>query len=239
MTMTSGDLILICDADMIPFPTFLEETLGYFRNPKMTWVQTPQWFYDVAPGIPLPAQLGRWLGKPGARLGRAVERIIGPVQLGEDPFANDPQLLFDVILRRRIWANASLCCGAGSIHRRETMEPPCASSRASQWTSIDIQFFKDEWRRERDSPGVLGARGFQRFRLENQCVSGTIGFQEPRGSMNLNAPAEERKWREWGGNRTGGLWSVAANSRHGGTYRLYAQTITRRWSYAGIRAAIS
>jgi cellulose synthase (UDP-forming) len=33
MAATSGDFILICDADMRPFPTFLEETLGYFRDP--------------------------------------------------------------------------------------------------------------------------------------------------------------------------------------------------------------
>lgn len=130
MTLTSGDFILICDADMIPFPTFLEETLGYFRDPKMAWVQTPQWFYDVPPGVPLPAKLERRLGKPGAWLGRGIERLIGPVQLGEDPFANDPQLFFDVILRRRNWANASFCCGAGSIHRREAV----MESALRQWS---------------------------------------------------------------------------------------------------------
>jgi cellulose synthase (UDP-forming) len=121
MTSTSGDFILICDADMRPFPTFLEETLGYFRDPKVAWVQTPQWFYDVPPGVPLPATLGKWLGGVGRGLGRAFERVFGPVQIGQDPFANDPQLFFDVILRRRNWANASFCCGAGSIHRREAV----------------------------------------------------------------------------------------------------------------------
>jgi cellulose synthase (UDP-forming) len=121
MTSTSGDFILICDADMRPFPTFLEETLGYFRDPKVAWVQTPQWFYDVPPGVPLPAALGKWLGGVGRGLGRAFERVFGPVQIGQDPFANDPQLFFDVILRRRNWANASFCCGAGSIHRREAV----------------------------------------------------------------------------------------------------------------------
>ncbi len=121
MASTSGDFILICDADMRPFPSFLEETLGYFRDPKVAWVQTPQWFYDVPPGVPLPAALGRWLGGVGRGLGRAFERAFGPVQIGQDPFANDPQLFFDVILRRRNWANASFCCGAGSIHRREAV----------------------------------------------------------------------------------------------------------------------
>jgi cellulose synthase (UDP-forming) len=121
MSATSGDFILICDADMHPFPTFLEETLGYFRDPKVAWVQTPHWFYDIPPGVPLPALLERRLGTFGRGIGRAFERIFGPVQIGEDPFANDPQLFFDVIQRRRNWANASFCCGAGSIHRREAV----------------------------------------------------------------------------------------------------------------------
>lgn len=141
MTETSGDFILICDADMIPFPTFLEETLGYFRDPKVAWVQTPQWFYDVPPGIPLPAKLERRLGRLGGWLGRSVERLIGPVQLGEDPFANDPQLFFDVILRRRNWANASFCCGAGSIHRREAV----MEAALRQWSdAIEAAAGRDE-----------------------------------------------------------------------------------------------
>jgi cellulose synthase (UDP-forming) len=121
MASTSGDFILICDADMHPFPSFLEETLGYFRDPKVAWVQTPHWFYDIPPGVPLPAALERRLGALGRGIGRAFERVFGPVQIGEDPFANDPQLFFDVIQRRRNWANASFCCGAGSIHRREAI----------------------------------------------------------------------------------------------------------------------
>jgi cellulose synthase (UDP-forming) len=121
MESTSGDFIMICDADMRPFPTFLTETLGYFRDPKVAWVQTPHWFHDVPPGVPLPAVMERWLGGIGRGLGRAIERVYGPVRVGEDPFANDPQLFFDVIERRRNWANASFCCGAGSIHRRDAV----------------------------------------------------------------------------------------------------------------------
>jgi cellulose synthase (UDP-forming) len=123
MEHTSGDLIVVCDADTRPFPELLEETLGYFRNPRVAWVQTPQWFYDLDEGTPLPDFLGRSLrlGALGRALGRAVERVAGPVNVGADPLANDPALFFDVIQRRRNWANASFCCGAGSIQRREAI----------------------------------------------------------------------------------------------------------------------
>lgn len=121
MEQTGGDFILICDADTRPFPTILERTMGYFRDPKVAWVQTPHWFYDLPGGCRLPEVLARRLGRVGAGLGRLVERIAGPVWVGHDPFVNDPQLFFDVILRRRNWANAAFCCGAGSIHRREAV----------------------------------------------------------------------------------------------------------------------
>ncbi|HYD99194.1 MAG TPA: glycosyltransferase, partial [Alphaproteobacteria bacterium] len=121
MEQTGGDFIVICDADTRLFPTALEHTLGYFRDPEVAFVQTPQWFYDLPEGRPLPLALERRLGRAGRWLGRAVERVFGPVRVGEDPFVNDPKLFYDVILRRRNWANAAFCCGAASIHRREAV----------------------------------------------------------------------------------------------------------------------
>ncbi len=121
LEQTTGDIILICDADTRPFPTMLEHTLGYFRDTDVAWVQTPQWFFDIPEGERLPDLWGRRLGSVGRGAGRAVEAAIGPVVIGEDPFDNDPQVFYDVILRRRNWANASFCCGAGSLHRREAI----------------------------------------------------------------------------------------------------------------------
>ncbi|MBX2848645.1 MAG: hypothetical protein KTR16_10005, partial [Acidiferrobacterales bacterium] len=60
-------------------------------------------------------------GKKGFKLGRSLESCLGEIRVGEDPFVNDPKLFYDVILRRRNWANASFCCGAGSVHRREAV----------------------------------------------------------------------------------------------------------------------
>lgn len=118
---TSGDFIVICDADTRPFPTMLARCLGYFRDPKMAWVQTPQWFFDLPEGTRLPDWLGKRLYAPGRWIGRAVEAIAGPISIGYDPYVNDPKMFYDVILRRRNWANAAFCCGAGSIHRREAV----------------------------------------------------------------------------------------------------------------------
>jgi cellulose synthase (UDP-forming) len=84
-------------------------------------VQTPQWFYDVNPGTPLPEWLGRRLGVAGRALGRGVELLVGPVAVGADPLGCDPQAFYDLVQRSRNWCNAAFCCGAGSIHRREAV----------------------------------------------------------------------------------------------------------------------
>ncbi|HRC54316.1 MAG TPA: glycosyltransferase, partial [Kofleriaceae bacterium] len=131
---THGDLLVICDADTRVFPRFLEATLGYFRDPKVAWVQTPQWFYDLDEGTALPDYLARRLrlGRVGRGLGRAVEAVAGAVRIGRDPLGNDPEMFYDVILRRRNWANASFCCGAGSVHRREAVMEAALKAYAEQ-----------------------------------------------------------------------------------------------------------
>lgn len=121
MEQTSGDFLVICDADTRPFPTMLSNTLGYFRDEKMAWVQTPQWFYDLPEGESLTQKMQDRFGENGRKIGAVTERIFGPIKCGADPFVNDPKMFYDIILRRRDWVNASFCCGAGSIHRREAV----------------------------------------------------------------------------------------------------------------------
>lgn len=132
MAKTSGDFILICDADTRPFPTILERTLGYFRDADVAWVQTPRWFYDLPEGKPFRRWLRHHLGKPGFWIGRSIEALAGPIRIGRDPFANDPRMFYDVVQRRRNWLNASFCCGAGSIHRREALMEAMVKAHARE-----------------------------------------------------------------------------------------------------------
>jgi len=86
--ITKGDFIVIIDSDTRIFEDILLNTMGYFRDELVAWVQTPQWFCDLT-----------------------------TKDDGEDLFANDPTMFFDVIQRRKNNYNASFCCGATSIHR--------------------------------------------------------------------------------------------------------------------------
>jgi cellulose synthase (UDP-forming) len=132
MEQTSGDFLLICDADTRVFPSFLEDTLGYFRDFDVAWVQTPQWFYDIPEGHRLPDVWQNVLGAAGRKMAAIVESIAGPIQVGRDPFINDPKLFYDVFLRRRNVVFGSFCCGAGSIHRREAVMEAAVKAFAAQ-----------------------------------------------------------------------------------------------------------
>lgn len=66
---SKGEFILVLDADQIPSPEILDRTLGYFHDPKLAFVQTPQWFYNVPPGDPLGCQ---------------APLFYGPIQMGKD-----------------------------------------------------------------------------------------------------------------------------------------------------------
>jgi cellulose synthase (UDP-forming) len=46
---TDGDLVLILDCDHIPSRQFLLNTVGFFYDPKVSFVQTPHWFYNPDP----------------------------------------------------------------------------------------------------------------------------------------------------------------------------------------------
>ncbi len=66
---TTGEFLLILDADQIPAPEILERTLGWFTDPKVALVQTPQWFSNVTDADPLGSQ---------------APLFYGPVQQGKD-----------------------------------------------------------------------------------------------------------------------------------------------------------
>ena len=70
LMLTDGEFILILDADQIPAPQILDETLGYLQeDPKVAFVQTPQYFYNVPEGDPFGSQ---------------APLFYGPIQQGKD-----------------------------------------------------------------------------------------------------------------------------------------------------------
>lgn len=118
---TKGDLFVILDADTRPLPGFLANTSGYFRNRKLAWVQTPQWFYDTTEAQKLSDVIKFKFNLSAKYITKPIDLLFGKIKINEDIFGNDPRLFYDVILRKRNFYNAAFCCGAGSFHRREAV----------------------------------------------------------------------------------------------------------------------
>lgn len=66
---TSGEFLLVLDADQVPAPQILDHTLGYFSDQRVALVQTPQHFGNVTASDPLGSQ---------------AELFYGPIQQGKD-----------------------------------------------------------------------------------------------------------------------------------------------------------
>ena len=47
INITGGDFIVIIDSDTRLFENILLNTMGYFKDENVAWVQTPQWFCDL------------------------------------------------------------------------------------------------------------------------------------------------------------------------------------------------
>ena len=69
LQVTDGEFLLILDADQIPDPAILDLTLGWFSDPRVALVQTPQWFTNVTDADPLGSQ---------------APLFYGPIQQGKD-----------------------------------------------------------------------------------------------------------------------------------------------------------
>lgn len=97
LTRTSGDFVAIFDADHAPRADFLVKTLGYFLNPRVAFVQTPQDFYN------LDSYQHRW---------RSDKKTVWTEQ----------SLFFRVIQRGKDAWNAAFFCGSCAIIRRSALD---------------------------------------------------------------------------------------------------------------------
>jgi cellulose synthase (UDP-forming) len=69
LLVTSGEFVLILDADQIPEPQIVDRMLGWFSDPEVALVQSPQWFSNVTDSDPLGSQ---------------APLFYGPIQQGKD-----------------------------------------------------------------------------------------------------------------------------------------------------------
>jgi cellulose synthase (UDP-forming) len=114
---SAGELVLCFDADFIPTRDFLERTVGFFRDPEVALVQTPQNFFNED----------------------AVQRNLGLEHALED----EQKLFFRTLQPGRDSFNAIVCHGTCWIARRRALEEiggiPTETITEDWATSIKLQ----------------------------------------------------------------------------------------------------
>ncbi len=85
MHQTTGEFMLILDADQAPRPNILDRVLGYFSDPQLAFVQTPQWFKNTPKGDPF---------------GSDSPLFYGPIQAGKDGWNSGFFCGSNAVLRR-------------------------------------------------------------------------------------------------------------------------------------------
>lgn len=86
LMQTTGEFILVLDADMVPYPHILDRTLGYFaQDERLALVQTPQYFNNVPDDDPLGSQ---------------APLFYGPIQEGKDGWGASFFCGSNAVLRR-------------------------------------------------------------------------------------------------------------------------------------------
>lgn len=211
---TDGDFILICDADTRLLPPFVKNTLGYFKDPQVSWVQTPHWFYDLPSGHTLRREIRRLFPRTARTLGKLGLLPNFQIRFGSDPFMNNPDFFFDVIQRRRNRNFSSFCCGAGSIHRRSALLEVALSDQAVAAAKVQRQINTDN---PKAVLRLAESRPFQFHVSEDLFTS--IRHQR-RGWKSVFHPQIEAKMLS---PRTISSWTLQRMKYAGGTYDIMAR----------------
>lgn len=96
LPFSKADFILCLDCDHVPMPNFIERTLGYFINPNLGFVQTPQVFYNFNSIQHRPTKsIPHW---------NEQTMFYESIQLGKNAF------------------NSAFFCGSGGLWRRQAID---------------------------------------------------------------------------------------------------------------------
>ena len=93
----TGDFLVVLDADHVPLPDFLNKTLGYFNDPKVAFVQTPQTYYNLD----------------------ALEEA---VDMEKGWLREQAEIFFHLIMPGKNRWNSAYFCGTGTVFRRQAID---------------------------------------------------------------------------------------------------------------------
>lgn len=93
---SDAELMLFLDCDHVPQPQIIERLAGYFDDPKLAFVQTPQLFYNTT-----SVQFRKTAGRP---------------------LWNEQSMFYEAIQPSKNCFNAAFFCGSGAMLRRAAID---------------------------------------------------------------------------------------------------------------------
>jgi cellulose synthase (UDP-forming) len=154
LARTGGELIVCFDADFVPVRNFLQRTVGFFRDPVVALVQTPQNFFNED----------------------AVTRNLGLERALED----EQRLFFRTLQPGRDAVNAIVCHGSCFVARRLALEAiggvPTETITEDWATSIKLQAagYKLLYLNEALSAGMSADRCGEFVQQRSRWAQGTL-----------------------------------------------------------------
>ncbi|MDG4721092.1 MULTISPECIES: glycosyltransferase family 2 protein [Thalassospira] len=116
LLQSSGDLVCIFDADFVAYRQFLKRVVGFFEDPGIGIVQTPQHFFNKD-----PMQRNLWIA---------------------DRWPDEQRLFFDHIAPSLDAWDSMFCCGSCMVMRRKALDAiggvPTASITEDILTSLEM-----------------------------------------------------------------------------------------------------
>lgn len=141
----SGDFVCIFDADFVPHRNFIKRTIGFFDDPTIGIVQTPQHFFNKDP----------------------VQTNLGI----DKEWPDEQRLFFDKMAECRDAWDVAFCCGSCSIVRRSALDDiggfPTESITEDLLTTLKMQRkgYKTRYLNEQLSMG-LAAESLEAFFIQ-------------------------------------------------------------------------
>ena len=122
LRFSNADFIINVDCDHVPQPQFIERLLGYFRDPQLAFIQTPQVFYN--------------------------QDSIQHKDIGIRHLWNEQTMFYESIQAGKNRFNASFFCGSGAMVRREALDSVggYATGTATEDIHTSIRLHAKAWK---------------------------------------------------------------------------------------------
>ena len=170
LELSSGEFILILDADFVPTPEMLEETLPYFEaDPKLGILQTPQFF-----------------------------RNAGEQSFVERGAATSQELFYRAVQVARDQRDSVVCCGTNAVYRRSALAEnngiTLISHSEDAHTGIDLRRlgWKVRYLPVNLASGLCPADVDSFFSQQYRWCVGTISIVADRGFWTTKMPLRAR-----------------------------------------------